>query len=213
MESVRRLPPQNLEAEQSVLGAVLLDNEAAHEVSDILRAEDFYRESHRLIFDGILDLIDRQEPADLVTLTNALKTKGKLEDIGGATYLATLVDAVPTAANVMYYAKIVKEKAIYRGVIQAATTIATMGYEQTTDVAEFLDRAEKSIFEVAGKRDTNQGLLNIAPIIKDSFVEIEKNYERKELITGLPTGFPTTGGSSKFSSHDRLAKMPRSSGQ
>src|SRR5512147_546560 len=100
-----RVPPQNIEAEQSVLGAILLDNEAAHDVIEILRPEDFYKDAHRKIFEACLALIDRSEPADLVTLTNELKKQGGLEAIGGAAYLAALVDAVPTAANVMHYAK------------------------------------------------------------------------------------------------------------
>jgi len=184
----RRLPPQNIEAEQSVLGAVLLDNEVSHDVAEILTADDFYRDTHCKIFNSIIILIERGEPADLVTLTNELKAKNQLESIGGATYLAQLVEGVPTAANVMYYAKIVKDKAILRGVIRAATEIATSGYEEGAEVAEFLDRAEKVIFEVSEKRAQNT-LVPIAPVIRQSFIEIEKNYERKQLITGLPTGF------------------------
>lgn len=185
----RRLPPQNLEAEQSVLGAVLLDNDVAHDVAELLLAEDFYKEIHQKIFESIIKLIEKGEPADLVTLTNELKAKGELERIGGATYLAELVEAVPTAANVLYYTKIVKDKAILRGVIRAATEIATSGYEEGgADVAEFLDRAEKIIFEVSEKRAQN-ALVPIAPIIKQSFIEIERNYEKKQLITGLSSGF------------------------
>ena len=188
METGRRVPPQNLEAEQSVLGAILLDNEAAHDVAELLQPDDFYRETHRKIFESILSLVERGEPADLVTLTNALKSQNELEKIGGATYLAQLVEAVPTAANVMYYAKIVKDKAILRGVITAATTIASSGYDEGADVSEFLDRAEKVIFQVSENRAQNT-LTPIAPVIKESFIQIEKNYEKKQLITGLPTGY------------------------
>ncbi len=183
-----RVPPQNLEAEQSVLGAILLDNEAVHEVIEVLRPEDFYKEANRKIFDAVLSLVDRSEPADLVTLTNELKKDGKLESMGGASYLATLVDAVPTAANVMHYAKIVKDKAVQREVISAATSIVTNGYEEGADVAEFLDEAEKVIFEVSERRARNS-LAPLSSVIKESFKQIEYNYERKELITGLPTGF------------------------
>ncbi len=183
-----RIPPQNLEAEQSVLGAILLDNEAAHQVVEMLRAEDFYKDSHQLIFGGILELLDRNEPADLVTLTNELERTGKLERIGGAAYLAALVEAVPTAANVMHYAQIVRDKAIYRDVISVATKIASSGYDEGSEVEEFLDEAEKVIFQVSEKRQQNT-LLPIAPVIKDSFIQIEKNYEKKALITGLPSGF------------------------
>ncbi len=183
-----RVPPQNLEAEQSVLGALLLNNETTHEVIEILRAEDFYKENHRSIFQAILELLDRSEPADLVTVSNELKKQNQLETIGGTTYLASLVDAVPTAANVMYYAKIVKDKAVIRDVINAATEIAKGGYEEGADVSEFLDRAEKVIFQISEKRQANT-LSPLAPIIKHSFLEIERHYERKELITGLSTGF------------------------
>src|SRR5580765_2462820 len=115
MESSKnRVPPQNIEAEQSVLGALLLDNEAIHEVIEILLPEDFYKEAHRKIYGSILELVNRNEPADLVTLTNELKAQSKLDSLGGATYLAQLVEAVPTSANVMHYAKIVKDKAMQR---------------------------------------------------------------------------------------------------
>ncbi len=183
-----RTPPQNVDAEKSVLGALLLDNESAHEVVEILRPEDFYKKVHQEIFDCVLSLLSKNEPADLVTVTNEFKNKNELEKIGGATYLAALVEAVPTAANVMHYAKIVQEKAILRGVIDAATQIVQTGYEDNQDVASILDNAEKVIFEVSQKRAKN-ALVPIGPIIKDSFVQIEKNYEQKSLITGLPTGF------------------------
>ena len=186
--STQRLPPQNLEAEQSVLGSILLDNEAAYQVAEILQENDYYRETHRKIFRAILDLIDRDEPADLVTLTNELKKSQKLEEVGGVAYLAQLVEAVPTAANVQYYAQIVKDKAILRDVIHAATEIAATGYQESSDVVGFLDRAEQLIFQVSETRQKG-GLTPIATVVKDSFKQIEKNYERKELITGLATGF------------------------
>lgn len=187
-QTVQRLPPQNLEAEQSVLGSILLDNESAFHVVEILQEKDFYREAHRKIFESILILIDKDEPADLITLTNELKKEGKLESIGGVSYLAQLVEAVPTAANVEYYAKIVKDKAVLREVITAATEIATTGYQESSDVAGFLDHAEQLIFRVSETRQKG-GLTPIASIVKDSFKQIEQNYERKELITGLATGF------------------------
>ncbi|HLG20075.1 MAG TPA: replicative DNA helicase [Bdellovibrionota bacterium] len=182
-----RVPPQNIEAEQSVLGAVLLDNQAAHEVTEILRPEDFYKESHREIFAATLALLDRNEPADLVTLTNELKKEGKLDRLGGAAYMASLVEAVPTAANVMHYARIVKEKAVLRDIISAATEIATGGYEEK-DIEEYLDEAETKIFRISERR-LSGALLPISSVIKESFRQIEENYERKQLITGLSTGF------------------------
>lgn len=187
-KSTLRVPPQNIEAEQSVLGAILLDNEAAHDVTEILRAENFYKETHRFIFAAILDLLDRNEPADLVTLTNELKKKGDLEKIGGAAYLAALVEAVPTSASVMHHARIVKDKAVVREVIRAASEIVEDGYEGSANVSEFLDSAERVIFGVSDAHHTN-ALLPIATAVKESFTQIEKAYERKELITGLSTGF------------------------
>ncbi|MFH1262886.1 MAG: replicative DNA helicase [Pseudomonadota bacterium] len=187
-ESTSRIPPQNLEAEQSVLGAILLDNEAAHDVTEILRPEDFYKEAHRHIFEAVLGLLERNEPADLVTLTNELKKQGELESIGGAAYLATLVEAVPTSASVLHHARIVKDKATVREIIRAASEIAENGYEGGTEVAEFLDQAERVIFQVSDRNNRN-ALLPLSEAVKDSFIQIEKAYERKNLITGLSTGF------------------------
>lgn len=183
-----RVPPQNLEAEQSVLGSILLDNGATYQVAEILQEKDFYKESHRRIFASILSLLEKNEPADLVTLTNELKQKGELSQVGGVTYLAQVVDAVPTAANVEYYAKIVKEKAILREVIQASTEIVTTAYQESGDIVEFLDKAEQVIFQVSESREKS-GLTAISTVLKSSFKQIEKNYERKELITGLASGF------------------------
>lgn len=186
--AIGRVPPQSLEAEQSVLGSILLDNEAAYQVAEILQEKDFYRENHRQIFSAILSLLDRDEPADLITLTNELKQKGDLAQVGGVTYLAQIVEAVPTAANIEYYAKIVKDKAILREVIQASTEIVTNAYQETQDISEFLDKAEQVIFQVSESREKG-GLTPISTVLKSSFKQIEKNYEQKELITGLATGF------------------------
>ncbi|MBN1957709.1 MAG: replicative DNA helicase [Desulfuromonadales bacterium] len=182
-----RLPPQNLEAEMSVLGGVLLENEALNRTLEYLTTSDFYRESHRKIFNALLALADKSEPADLVTLTAQLKSRGELEDVGGSTYLATLVDYVPTAANITYYCKLVKEKSIARKLIEVSTDIATSGYDGG-DMEEILDRAEKSIFEISQNR-TRPSYFPVRDILKDTFKSIEKLYERKELITGVPTGY------------------------
>ncbi len=185
--SLHRLPPQSLEGEMSVLGGVLLDNDALNKAIEILRPEDFYRESHRKIFNALIDLSEKGEPADLVTLTSILQKKGEIEAVGGTTYLATLVDYVPTAANIAYYCNMVKEKALSRNLIHVATEIATRGYE-STDVEADLDWAEKSIFEIAGSK-SKASYFSTREIMKDTFKAIEKLYERKELITGTPTGF------------------------
>jgi len=182
-----RLPPQNLEAEMSVLGGVLLENEALNRALEFLTTEDFYRESHRKIFNALIILGDKSEPADLVTLTAVLKDRAELEDVGGSTYLATLVDYVPTAANINYYCKLVKEKAVARKLIEASTAIATRGYEGG-DMEEILDQAEKSIFEISENR-IRPSYFPVRDILKDTFKSIEALYERKELVTGVPTGY------------------------
>jgi replicative DNA helicase len=171
----------------SVLGGVLLENEALNKALEILRPEDFYREAHRKIFSALIDLSDKGEPADLVTLTAALQLKGDLEVVGGSAYLATLVDYVPTAANIVYYCRMVKDKAVSRRLIQVATEIATRGYEGG-DVEADLDWAEKSIFEIAGSK-AKPSYFSTREIMKDTFKTIEKLYDRKELITGVATGF------------------------
>ena len=171
----------------SVLGGVLLENEALNKALEILRPEDFYREAHRKIFSALIDLSDKGEPADLVTLTAALQQKGDLEAVGGSAYLATLVDYVPTAANILYYCRMVKDKAVSRRLIQVATEIATRGYDGG-DVEADLDWAEKSIFEIAGSK-AKPSYFSTREIMKDTFKTIEKLYDRKELITGVPTGF------------------------
>jgi len=182
-----RLPPQSLEGEMSVLGGVLLENEALNKALEILRPDDFYRDSHRKIFSALIDLSNRSEPADLVTLTAALQQQGALEAVGGSSYLATLVDYVPTAANITYYCKLVKEKAIARHLIRVATEIATRGYEGG-EVEKSLDWAEKSIFEITGMK-TRPSYFATRDILKDTFKTIEKLFERKELVTGVPSGF------------------------
>jgi len=182
-----RLPPQNLEAEMSVLGGVLLENEALNRALEYLMTPDFYRESHRKIFNALIQLSEKGEPADLVTLTAVLKDRGELEDVGGSTYLATLVDYVPTAANISYYCKLVKEKSVARKLIEASTEIVTRGYEGG-DMEEILDQAEKAIFEISENR-IRPSYYPVRDILKDTFKSIELLYERKELVTGVPTGY------------------------
>jgi len=182
-----RLPPQNLEAEMSVLGGVLLENEALNRALEVLRPEDFYREAHRKIFAALITLSERNEPADLVTLTAVLKNRDALDEVGGSSYLSTLVDFVPTAANINYYCKIVKEKAISRELIKVATEIASRGYEGG-EVEASLDWAEGEIFKIANMK-SRPSVFATKDIVKETIKTIEKLYDRKELITGVPTGF------------------------
>ena len=182
-----KLPPQNLEAEMSILGGVLLDNEALNKVLEILTSEDFYRDSHRQIFNSLVSLSERSEPADLVTLIAELKQSDNLSVVGGSAYIASLVDYVPTAANIVYYSRLVKEKSVARHMISVATEIVTRGYEGQ-EMDKTLDWAEKSIFEIANMK-IRPSYFSTKEIMKDTFKAIEKLYERKELVTGVPTGY------------------------
>jgi replicative DNA helicase len=187
-DNLRKVPPQNLEAESSVLGGILLENEAVNLVLELLRAEDFYRESHRKIFRAMIELSDRNEPVDLITLSEFLKGRGDLEAVGGTAYLASLADFVPTAANISFYARIVREKSILRSLISTATDIATRGYEEQGNVEEFLDAAEKVIFDISEKK-IKASFIAVGDMIKDTLKTVEKLYERKEMVTGVPTGY------------------------
>ncbi|MEK6692029.1 MAG: replicative DNA helicase [Nitrospirota bacterium] len=186
--SLERVPPQNIEAEQSVLGAILLDNDAINKALEVISTEDFYKEAHRKIFKKMCDLSEKNEAIDLVTLTEILKKNNEIEGIGGVSYLASLVNIVPTAANIRYHSKIVREKAALRNLINTATEIASQGYENKLEVDELLDHAERMIFEISEKR-IKPSFISVKEIVKDSFEMIERLYEKKELITGIPTGF------------------------
>lgn len=187
-QTTAKLPPQNLEAEQAVLGGMLIDNEAINRAFELVAAGDFYRDAHQKIFAAVLDLYNRNEPADLVTVTETLKGKNELEAVGGASYLAALVDGVPTAANVASYARIIREKSVLRQLISGATDIVSRGFEEQGDVEQFIDDAEKIIFEIAQRR-VRQGFASVREIVRDSFKAIETLYEKKALVTGVPTGF------------------------
>ncbi len=188
VDQIHRVPPQSIEAEQSVLGGCLIDGKAINKALELLTPEDFYRDSHRKIFQAMVHLFERSMPIDLITLTETLKNMDLLEEAGGASYLAALADAVPTAANISYYAKIVREKALQRRLIEVATEIAEEAYGEVTDVEEFIDRAEKRIFEIS-ERKVRPSFFSMKEIVKDSFKAIERLYEKKELVTGVPTGF------------------------
>lgn len=183
-----RKPPQNVDAEQSVLGAILLENSAVDRAIELITPDDFYKESHRRIFLAMLGLTESGEAIDLITLPEALRKKDELDKVGGVAYITGLVNAVPNAANIRYHCKIVREKAILRHLINTATDIVTRGYEDNRDVDEFLDDAEKTIFEIAEKK-IKPSFFTVKTVIKDSFEMIERLYDRKEMITGVPTGF------------------------
>lgn len=186
--NIHKLPPQSLEAEMSILGGILIDNDAINRVLEIIAPDDFYREAHRKIFNGMLELSDKREPCDLITLADTLKRRGELDASGGVGYLATLVDYVPTAANIAYYCKIVKEKALNRRLITVATDIVTKGFDEQADVNELLDGAQKSLFELAENKLRPQ-YFAVKDVIKETFKILQTLYEKKEQITGTPTGY------------------------
>lgn len=184
-----RIPPNNIEAEQSVIGAMLLDKNAITTASEILRSEDFYKEAHSKIYDAIMELHDRDEPVDLVTLVDNLRIKGILDVIGGVTYLSNLASSVPTTANVKYYAKIVEEKATLRRLIKSSSEIMDKCYSSTEEVPAILDKAEKDIFDISQKV-TTQDFEPMRRILEKSFNNIEMLNKNKGALTGVPSGFP-----------------------
>lgn len=183
-----KLPPQNIEAEQSVLGSILLDDSALTTALELLKYDDFYKESHRKIFGAMADLFDKNEPIDLITLTDHLKRKNNFDAVGGTEYLTALVTIVPTSANIRYHSKIVREKALLRGLLRSAHDIAQTVYENNLDPEEMVDYAEKNIFDISDKR-INVSFVTLKDLIKDSFQMIEHMYDKKETVTGLPTGY------------------------
>ncbi len=189
--SLQKLPPQNIEAEQMVLGAILIENDSINKVIEILSPDDFYKDTHRRIFTVMRDMLETGDAIDLVTLSDALRGKTGLEAVGGASYLATLVSLVPTAANIKHHARIVREKAVLRKLIHSATDIITQSYEDSRTVVnidELLDRAEKSIFEIAQGK-IKDSFVSMKNIVGHSFAIVERLYEKKEMVTGLATGF------------------------
>ena len=183
-----RVPPQNIEAEQSVLGAMLIEKEAIPKVMEILRDTDFYREAHRVIFNAMLELYNKNEAVDMITVTEILKRDNKLEDVGGIAYVTSLANTVPTAANVTYHASIIEEKSILRQLVSVSTQIASMGYEANDDVKNIIDSAESKILEISNRKKTAD-FTPINEIVLDSFKSIEALMGNKNGLTGLPTGF------------------------
>lgn len=185
---IDRVPPQNIEAEQAVLGAMLISKEAIAESAQILNPQDFYREAHRIVFEAMLDLSNRNQAVDNLTVIEQLNKTNQLEKVGGIAFVTALANTVPTAANVVFYAKIVKEKALMRHLINTATAIAAMGYEGADDADSIMDKAEKMILEIASNRKTGD-FTPINQIVIDTFSKIENLYESKGGLTGLSTGF------------------------
>lgn len=183
-----RVPPQNIDAERSVLGAMLIDKEAIAAVTEILNVDDFYREAHRVIFGAMMELYNKNEAVDLITITDILKRDNKLEDIGGIAYVTSLANAVPTAANVKYHAKIVEEKSVLRQIVRVSTEIAGMGYEAGEDVGVLIDQAESKILEISNRKK-RADFTPIGTVLMNSVQDIERLLNNKGGLTGVPTGF------------------------
>lgn len=188
MSIIERLPPQNLDAEQSVLGAMLIEKEAVLKAIEVLRADDFYRDAHRNIYEVIIELSEHGEAIDLITVTEELRQKGLLDAVGGVAYVANLANQVPSAANVEHYVRIVEEKSLLRKLINVTSRITNMGYEGEEDIEALLDRAEQMIFELS-QRKIHTSFLPIKQILVTTFEKIEFLYNNKGNITGVPSGF------------------------
>ena len=188
MEDNTRIPPHSVEAEQSVLGSILLDKDAMISVSETLIPEDFYKEAHRVIYECMLKLYNSQSEIDLITLTDELRDQGYLDDIGGIAYITSLSTIVPTTSNIKYYINIVKEKSISRQLISAANDIINLGYDSSTKVEDVLENAEKKIFDISQERTTND-FQPINQVLTETLSMLEKLYEEKSDVTGLTTGF------------------------
>lgn len=185
---LEKLPPQNLEAEMAVLGSMLLDEDAISVASESLDRNSFYKDSHRKIFEAILNLYNANKAVDIITLTDELKRDSILDEVGGASFLASLSNSVPTAANISHYVSIVREKSILRTLISNATRIVSLCYEAEGNIDEVVDSAEKFIFEVSDKR-TFGTYLHLKEIVKDSIETIDRLYQKKAHVTGIPTGY------------------------
>lgn len=183
-----RIPPHDIEAEQAIIGSMLTDKDAVIAAVEVLQEQDFYREDNKIIYSAILNLYNRAEPIDIITLKSELKSMGKFETVGGLEYIVQLPDKVPTTSNVEQYIKIVEEKSMLRALIKTADELITLGYDPTQEVEQVIDTAEKKIFQVMQKKN-QKGYSSIKDILVDTFTQLEQLYNQKESITGVPTGF------------------------
>ncbi len=189
MANLERLTPQNLEAEESFLGSLLLDKDAMIKVADLLSAEDFYADKHRQVYEAMLDLYRRNEPIDLLSLGNRLQERGELERMGGRAELISLANAVPTASHVVHYGEIIQKKATLRRLLQAAGEITSLGYQEADDVEVVLDHAERTLFNVS-QRFLRRTFVAIRDVLTDAFDRIDELHREKGKLRGIPTGYP-----------------------
>lgn len=185
---IEKLPPQNLEAEQSVLGALLIDKDAIIRVADIIKPDDFYKDAHRVVFEAMLTLYEKREPIDVLSLSNQLDSEHRLDEIGGRSYLASLANAVPTASHVTNYAHIVQKKATLRRLLSVASRITEFGYDESENIEELLDKAEQAIFGVSQKY-LKQNFIPIKSILTEAFDRIDELHRESGKLRGIPTGY------------------------
>ena len=183
-----RVPPQNIESERALLGSIMLRSESIEEIMDIIRPESFYSEKHRLIFRAMTDLFSKNEPIDLLTLSSRLKERELLDQTGGMSYLTELVNAVPSSANAEYYAQMIQKKHLMRKLIEASEHICTLGYDETTELDELLDRAEKRIYEVTHGA-TNSNFIELKDALGEAWERLDRLHKSKDEFRGVPTGF------------------------
>lgn len=187
-ESSEKLPPQNLDAEQSLLGCLMLDKDSIIKVVDFVKAEDFYKNIHQEIFDAMVNLYEKAEPIDILSVSAKLKERQKLQDVGGSSYLTSLINSVPTATHVLNYAKIVRQKKVLRDLISASHEIGLAAFEESEDVDILLDRAEKTVFNI-GQRSLTQAFVPIKDILASTFDRIDELSKHQGNLRGVPTGF------------------------
>ena len=185
---IAKIPPHDIEAEQAILGSMLIDRDAVLSVTQFIKAEDFYRDDNRAIYTAIINLYNKSEPIDVITVKAQLVEDGMFEKVGGLEYLATLPDKVPTTANIDTYIQIVEEKSLLRQLIKTSNELIELGYSQTEDIEVIIDQAEKKIFDVM-KHKNQRGYFSIKDILVESFVQIEKMYNQKGVLSGLRSGF------------------------
>ena len=186
--SGRMLPPQNIEAEQAVLGTVLIQDKALLKVIDLLQPGDFYRDAHKTIYAAMMALFDKHEPHDLITVTGLLSDQNKLEDVGGAAYLASLTDIIPFTGTLVHHARIIRKKSILRRLIQTSTEVAARCYDAQDDIDTLVDEAEKTIFEIAHSKK-GEGFQPMSSVVPKAFVRINRLFDKQEHITGVATGY------------------------
>ena len=185
---VGRIPPQSLEAEQSVLGSLILDKDAIIKIADLITADDFYEEKHRIIYQAVIKLYDERASIDILTVGNKLEEGSSLEKIGGMSYLTTLVNSVPSSAHVVHYANIVRRKGTLRRLISQATDIVSLGYQEDTDLETLLDSAEQKLFSVSQKY-LKQNFVSISEILHETFDRLDELHRERGKLRGIPTGF------------------------